>query len=85
MSTKTIALICAAFAGGVIAIGIAMSAGSGWEPAGQYTGVSNAAHMVNNSSSCYAFQTGCNSTSYGSTTTSSDYSGAALSGSYGGP
>jgi hypothetical protein len=85
MSTKTIAIICAAFAGGVIAIGIAMSAGSGWEPAGTYVGVSNAAHMVNNSSNCYAFQTGCNATSYGSTTTASDYSGAALSGSYGGP
>jgi len=85
MSTKTIALICAAFAGGVIAIGIAMSAGSGWEPAGSYTGISNAAHTVNNSSNCYAFQTGCSTTSYGAVNTSSDYSGAALSGSYGGP
>ena len=85
MSTKTIAIIIAAFAGGVIAIGIAMSAGSGWEPAGQYTGVSNAAHTVNNTSNCYAFQTGCSVSNYGSGNTSSDYSGAALSGSYGGP
>lgn len=85
MSTKTIAIIIAAFAGGVIAIGIAMSAGSGWEPAGTYTGISNAAHTVNNSTNCYAFQTGCKVANYGTTTSSSDYSGAALSGSYGGP
>ena len=85
MSTKTIGIILAAFIGGVIAIGIAMSAGSGWEPAGQYTGISNAAHSVNGSSNCYAFQTGCSVSSYGSGNTSSDYSGAALSGSYGGP
>ena len=85
MSTKTIGIILAAFIGGVIAIGIAMSAGSGWEPAGQYTGVSNAAHTVTNTSHCYAFQTGCSVSNYGSGTTSSDYSGAALSGSYSGP
>ena len=84
MSTKTIGIILAAFVGGVIAIGIAMSAGSGWEPAGQYTGVSNAAHTVNNTSNCYAFQTGCSVSNYGAGNTSSDYSGAALSGSYGG-
>ncbi|MDE1726961.1 MAG: hypothetical protein KGH89_06805 [Thaumarchaeota archaeon] len=85
MSAKTIGIILAGFVGGVIAIGIAMSAGSGWEQPGTYTGVSNAAHTVNDSAHCYAFQTGCSVSNYGTTTSASDNSGAALSGSYGGP
>ena len=85
MSSKTIGIIIGGFAGGVIAISLVMMAGSGWETPGHYTGVSNAAHTVNDSTNCYAFQTGCSVSNYGNATTSSDYSGQALSASYGGP
>lgn len=85
MSAKTIGIIVAGFVAGVVGISFAMMGGSGWETPGTYTGVSNAAHSVNNSSNCYAFQTGCNVDSYGGANTTSNYNGAALSGSYGGP
>ena len=84
MSTKTIAIIVAAFAGGVIAIGIAMSAGSGWETPGTYSGISDASHVANSSSNCYSFQTGCNNTQTNTPTSSMD-NGAYLSGGYSGP
>ena len=64
MSAKTLGIIFAGFAGGVIAIALAMSAGSGWETPGSYTGVSNAAHPVTDQTNCYAFQTGCKNTGY---------------------
>ncbi|MDE1765224.1 MAG: hypothetical protein KGI27_03000 [Thaumarchaeota archaeon] len=85
MSTKTIGIIIGGFAGGVVAISLVMMAGSGWETPGQYTGISNAAHATSDSTHCYAFQTGCSVSNYGSTTTASDYDGQALSGSYSGP
>jgi hypothetical protein len=64
MSKKTLGIIMAGFIGGVIAIGLAMSAGSGWETPGMYTGVSNAAHTVTDPNNCYSFQTGCKNTGY---------------------
>jgi hypothetical protein len=85
MSSKTIGIIIGGFVGGVIAISLVMMAGSGWETPGHYAGVSNAAHAVSDSTHCYAFQTGCNVSNYGTNSTAADYSGAALSGSYGGP
>ncbi len=85
MSAKTIGIIIGGFAGGVIAISLVMMAGSGWETPGHYAGISNAAHTVSDSKNCYAFQTGCSVSSYGASSSAADYSGAALSGSYGGP
>ncbi len=82
MSAKTVGIIIAGFVAGVVGISFAMLGGSGWETPGTYTGISNAAHAVNNSSNCYAFQTGCNVTSYGGPSTAANYNGAALSGSY---
>jgi len=64
MSAKTLIIILGGFAGGVIAIALAMSAGSGWETPGSYTGVSNAAHTVTDQTNCYSFQTGCKNTGY---------------------
>ena len=78
MSAKTLGIIFAGFAGGVIVIALAMSAGSGWETPGSYKGVSNAAHAVTDQTNCYAFQTGCKNTGY-SIGTSGD--GQDLSGS----
>ena len=86
MSAKTIGIILGGFVAGVVGISFAMLGGSGWETPGTYTGISNAAHTVNNTSTCYAFQTGCSVTSYGGAPTSADYSGQSLSGNYqGGP
>ena len=64
MSMKTLVIIIAGCVGGALAIGLAMSAGSGWETPGTYTGVSNAAHPVTDQTNCYAFQTGCKNTGY---------------------
>jgi len=78
MSNKTIGIILAGFVGGVIAIGIAMSAGSGWETPGTYTGVSNGAHSVADPNNCYSFQTGCKNTGYsiGASGSGQDLSGS---------
>jgi hypothetical protein len=76
---KTLAIIMIGCIGGVIAISVAMLAGSGWETPGTYTGVSNAAHPVTDANNCYAFQTGCKNTGYASG--GSDNSGQNLAGS----
>lgn len=59
MFPKTLAIILAGCVGGVVAISVAMMAGSGWETPGTYAGASNAAHPPASSTHCYAFQTGC--------------------------
>ena len=79
MAMKTLGIILAGLTGGVIVIAVVMLAGSGWETPGTYTGNSNAAHTVVDPNNCYAFQTGCKSTGYG--TSGSDNNGAALSAS----
>jgi hypothetical protein len=78
---KTLGIILAGMSGGVIVIAVVMLAGSGWETPGTYAGNSNGAHTVTDPNNCYAFQTGCKATGYG---TSGDAStGSYLSGSSG--
>lgn len=81
MSVKTIGIIIAGFAGGVIAISFAMMAGSSWETPGTYTGTSNAAHLPTDPTHCYSFQTGCKNTVTKIPQSQMD-SGAYLSGNY---
>lgn len=64
MTSKSIGIILAAFAGGVIIIALAMQAGSGWQLNGHYTGISDASHMPTDTTNCSPFQTGCKNTSY---------------------
>ncbi len=59
MFPKTLAIILAGCIGGVLAISVAMLAGSGWETPGTYQGQSNAAHAPTSTTQCYSFQTGC--------------------------
>ncbi|GEM_PF-911816 len=81
MSTKTIGIIIGGFTAGVIAISIAMLAGSAWQTPGTYSGASSAAHAISDSSNCYSFQTGCKNTQ--TTISSSDMeNGAYLSGNF---
>ncbi len=82
MSTKTIVIIIGGFAAGVIAISVAMMAGSAWETPGMYTGTSNAAHPVSDPTHCYAFQTGCKNIQTPVSQSQMD-SGAYLSSNYG--
>jgi hypothetical protein len=79
MAMKTLGIILAGLTGGVLVIAVIMLAGSGWETPGTYTGISNAAHQVTDTTHCYAFQTGCQNTGY--STGGSDNSGAGLAGS----
>ncbi|MGI0073576.1 MAG: hypothetical protein ACREA3_07175 [Nitrosotalea sp.] len=72
---RTLAIILGGLGGGVIVIGVVMLAASGWETPGTYTGTSNGAHTVTDPNNCYAFQTGCKATGYGT-------SGDASTGSY---
>ena len=82
MSTKTIGIIIGGFAGGVIAISVAMMAGAAWETPGMYAGTSNAAHPATDSTHCYAFQTGCKNIRTSVPQSQLD-SGAYLSSNYG--
>ena len=80
MSTKTIGIIIGGFAGGVVAISLAMMAGAAWETPGSYTGVSNAAHAPNSTTHCYPFQVGCKNTNNGGFDQSQMTNGEYLSG-----
>lgn len=81
MAGKTLAIIMAGCIGGVIAISIAMLAGSGWETPGTYTGVSDASHATSDKSGCQPFQNGCSNTNYGAVSLSGSSSAAPSSGS----
>jgi hypothetical protein len=80
MAGRTLAIILAGCVGGVIAISIAMLAGSGWETPGTYTGVSDASHAVTTQGNCQPFQSGCSNTNYGAVSLSGSSSAPATSG-----
>lgn len=81
MGSKSILIILAGFAAGVIAIAFGMMAGQDWEKPGTYAGISDASHAPKSTTDCYSFQTGCKNIK--STFTQSEMqSGAELSGNF---